>query len=137
MKKILLIILVFFLGACSTGVTNLQSINYSEFKDLTENKEEFILEIIQDGCSYCNSFKPVLEEALKETDLQAKVLNLSYMSDEERKEFMEDLELNNFGTPSVFFFREGQEISSLKRLSGASYTKEEVIEKFKANGFSK
>lgn len=137
MKKIIVLLLsVLFISACGSNIENLETISFKQFKNLIETKESFILEVKQDGCQYCSSFSPKLKAALVETNLTAKSLNISNMSEAEYDEFKELLALTNFGTPTVFFIRDGVEISSLKRIVG-DQDKNFVIEKFKSNGFIK
>lgn len=137
MKKIIVLLLsVLFISACGSNIENLETISFKQFKNLIETKESFILEVKQDGCQYCSSFSPKLKAALVETNLTAKSLNISNMSEAEYDEFKELLALTSFGTPTVFFIRDGVEISSLKRIVG-DQDKNFVIEKFKSNGFIK
>lgn len=137
MKRIIFLLMsVLLITACSSNDETLETINFKDFKNLIEEKESFILEVKQDGCQYCTSFSPKLTSALIESDLKAKSLNISKLTQNEFEEFKELLSLSNFGTPSVFFIRDGIEVSSLKRISGDK-EKEYIIAKFKSNGFIK
>ena len=57
MKKILrllpIFILIILVSGC--GSSNIKEISYTELEKKLENKESFILEVVQDGCHNCES----------------------------------------------------------------------------------
>lgn len=136
MKKILLLFLVFFLVACGVQESRLEEINYKDFKKAVDNKESFILEIVQEGCVHCNNVRPTLIAALEEANLKAKVLDVGRLNQDERLKFADFFELSGFSTPTVFFIRDGTEFSSLKRIVGGGHDKEFILEKFESTGFT-
>ena len=135
MKKfkflIILFLGIFLLSGCQND-GYLVSINYSDFKDMQENKENFFVEIVQDGCSYCSAFTPKLKEVLNEYKIKGYQLNLSELSSEELKEF--NLSFGSPGTPTTIFFTDGKELSKLQRISG-NVSKLKIISKLEANGY--
>lgn len=127
-KFIFIIVGILLLTGCSKS--NISEITYDEYEKLIKNEETFILEVMQDGCSACESFKPTLEKVLKEYDIKIKSINTSKLTEEE---------LNTFsisGTPTVIFYINGKEETKAARLIG-SVNKDKVISKFKASGFIK
>lgn len=128
LKFIFIITLILLVTGCSNS--NIDKISYKEYEKLRENKETFILEVTQKYCSACQSFKPKLEEVLKEYNLKAKEISLDTLSEEE----IESLGIS--GTPTVIFYINGEEETTAARLIGSS-NKEKIISKFKASSFIK
>lgn len=138
MKKTLFLILliipllVIITGCGKDNSKYLNSISFNKLNTLIENKETFILEIVQDGCSFCSEFAPRFKSVLSEYKVHAKVLNVSNLSEKEYKEFE-----NIFGsvkTPTVIFMEDGIEKTKINRLVGAA-SKKEIIRKLKQNGY--
>lgn len=136
MKKILTIILLVLSLGIITGCGNssVKEISFKELETSLKNKETFILEIVQDGCSNCESFSPKFEKILKNNNLQAKQINLSKLTEEDSNS------LNNIysttGTPTVIFITKGSEESISKRIVG-NVSSEKIISKLKTAGYIK
>lgn len=112
-QLILLVITVFTL----TGCTNyLQKINYKELEKMIDNKETFILEITQDGCSHCEEFTPRLKSILEENKIKAYNLNITYIEEKDYEKLDEKYNLK--GTPTTMFFKNGKELIN-SRLTGS------------------
>ena len=64
MKKVLNLSIVIMLLLLITGCSKsyMTEISYSEYQELLDNKETFILEIMRTDCSACISFKPKIKE---------------------------------------------------------------------------
>lgn len=137
MKKILLsitlVLSVFLLSACSNS-GSISEIKYPDFQKKLANKESFILEVIQDGCSYCSEFSPKFDKVLTKYEIRAFSLNLTDLSDVERKEFNNNYQIS--GTPSVLFFKDGTESSILNRING-NKDEDTIVSKLKTNGYIK
>ena len=132
-KKILLVVLfVFLLSGC--GKNNLKELSFSEFKTKLNNKDTFFVEIVQDGCSHCHNFTPVLKEVLNEYDVVGYQLNMSNLSEEEMEEF--DSMYTVTGTPTTIFIKNGVETSIMSRING-EVTKDKIISKLKQNEYIK
>ena len=97
---------------------------------LIENKETFILEVMQTGCSHCTDIKPKLEKVTKDYNIEIKYINLTKMSKEDK----EELGIN--GTPTILFYNNGVEETVASRISGDRPI-DYIVSKFKANGFIK
>lgn len=139
MKKLALLIGTLTLFICITGCdvkkeTRLIEITYKEFKEKVDNKETFFVEIIQTGCSACESFAPKYKEVLKEYNLISYQLNFTNMSEEDYQNFNKDW--NVAGTPTVIFITDGTEITTLQRIT-SNIAKSKIISKLKSNGYIK
>ena len=136
MKKLLLsfvmLLSILFLSACSSD--SVSEISYANFQKKLANKETFMVEVIQDGCSYCSEFAPVFSKVLSDYNLDAYSINLTNLAEAERKEFNNNFQIN--GTPCVLFFKEGEESSILNRING-NQPKDKIVEKLKLNEYIK
>lgn len=135
MKKLLKLISVFIVVLLVSGCSsNVKEITYNELEKKLENRESFILEIVQDGCSNCESFSPKFNEVLKEYEIKAVSINLTNITQEE------NTKLNNMynisGTPTVIFIEKGEEPSISRRIVG-DISKDKIISKLKIAAYIK
>ena len=128
-KYLLIGILALILTGCSSSKV-ITDIDYSKLEEIIDNKESFILEVVQTGCSHCEEFSPRFKAVLKTNDEEAYSLNLYNMTDEERKKFNE-LTTSVSGTPTVLYFEDGKETSH--KINGAVSNEKikEFLEKIK------
>jgi len=139
MKKIFISIIVLttllltFTG-CSSKESHLVKITLNEFKEKIANKESFPLFIGNDGCSHCVSYKPVLESVLDEYNITVYHLDNSELTEDEYKEFKTYLNIS--GTPTLAFIVNGDEETTLNRITGEA-TRTTTVQKFKNNGYIK
>lgn len=148
MKKLLkyftlfIIPLVFIIGCENTSKNenekaqneeHLKTITYDELKEKISNKDTFILEVVQTGCPNCTEFTPVFTKVLEENNIVAYSINLTnFDKDEDFNAFQE--EYNVSGTPTVIFFKDGSETSTMRRLVG-NQDESIIISKLKSNGY--
>ena len=129
MKKVIVITLVFVVILMLTGCTSnskvIKEISYSDLEDKIANKDSFILEVIQTGCSHCEEFSPRLKAMLKEEKIDAYSLNLYNLKDDELEKFNK-LTTSVSGTPTVLYYKDGKETNN--RLYGA--VSDEKIKEF-------
>ena len=123
-KYLLIGILAIFLTGCSNSNV-ITDIDYSKLEEMIDNKESFILEIVQTGCSHCEEFSPRFRAVLKTNNKEAYSFNLYNMTEEESKKFSE-LTTSVSGTPTVLYFEDGKETSH--KINGA--VSNEKIEEF-------
>lgn len=138
MKKIkilsLILLFVLILTGCSKESKYLVEISYNEFKQKIANNETFFVEVMQDGCTYCELFTPKLEKILAENQVTGYKLNMSKLTEDEHEEF--SLNFGDDGTPTTIFLTEGKELSKLQRITG-NVSESKIISKLKGNGYIK
>ena len=120
-----------FITGCN-NVNTITEINYSDLEKMIDNKESFILEIVQTGCSHCQEFTPRFQAVLKTNDIKAYSLNLYNLTEEESDKFNELTTIS--GTPTVLFFEDGKETSN--RIYGA-VNNEKIEDHLKDGGYIK
>ena len=108
--------------------TNIQNIIKMQEKDKT-----FILYIKQTNCEHCKVFTPRFLSVLKKHNLKAYALNLTDLSEKDKKKYDDMFEIE--GTPTVLFYNEGEE-NKLIRIEG-EVTKDKIESKLKSAGFIK
>lgn len=133
-KIFLLLISITVLAGCTSKDKNMIEISLDDFKGKLANKESFVLYVGNDGCSACNSYIPTLESVIKEYNITIYHLDNSKLSSKEFAEFTTYLNIS--GTPTVAFIKNGEEETTLNRITGVT-SEERTIEKFKTNGYIK
>ncbi len=131
LKYFLLVVFIISITGCSK---NVDKISYKDLEELLNNKETFILEVVQDGCHNCESFEPKFEKILKEYNLNAKMINLTSLTKEDNNK-LSNL-FNVSGTPTIIFIENGEEKQISKRIVG-DVSKDKVISKLKTAGYIK
>lgn len=137
MKKILKLIIVAFIMILLSGCSNkshIKEITLDEFKEKIANKETFAIYIGNENCSHCISYKPVLESVLDEYDITIYHIDNSKLDNKEYALFRTYINIS--GTPTVAFITNGEEETTLNRITGEA-TKEATINRFKSNGYIK
>jgi len=129
---LIIAIIVLALFLLLNNKSYMKKISYNEYKELIENKETFILEIMRTDCSACINFKPKIEEVAKEYKIEIKYINTDDLSKEEYDKLALDTGIT--GTPTVIFYNDGIEKTKSSRING-SVSVDKIISKFKANGF--
>lgn len=129
-KKIIFLVMlvgVLLLTGCKNSINSVKEIDFATLQSKIDNKETFILEVIQTGCSHCEEFSPRLRSVLANYDLTAYSINLSNLTEDEKNKLYEITEIS--GTPTVCFFKKGNE-EIMNKIVGAVSNKE-VITKLK------
>lgn len=136
MKKVVklgvLVICLLLLTGCQKDY--MKEISYKEYKELLENKETFILEIMRTDCSACINFKPKITEVANSYKVEVKFINTDHITDDEADTLFSETGVT--GTPTVIFYKDGVEETVSSRING-SVSKDRIISKFKTNGFIK
>lgn len=137
MKKILkfsvFIICLLLITGCGQS-KYLKEINYKKYKELINNKESFILEIMRTDCSACQDFKPKLVSVINKYKIEVKYINTDHLSKKDLDKLYEETGID--GTPTVIFYTKGEEETKASRING-SVSEEKLISKFKANSYIK
>ncbi len=136
MKKKIFLMAIFFLAiftltGCGMQSTSIEEINLDTLKEKIENKDSFILEITQTGCSHCAEFSPRLQSILSDHQITGFSLNIADLTEEEQEEFNDIIEVR--GTPTTVFFVDGEE-DTTHRLVGA-VSNSEVESRLKDTGY--
>ena len=84
----LLFVLCFLVVGCGKTTNYLNSITYKEFSNKISNKDSFVLEIVQTGCSNCTEFSPKFKSVLEENKVVAYSLNLTDLSQKDAEKFL-------------------------------------------------
>ena len=127
--SILLIILISFLIICNLNSGGkLIKLSYKEVQNKIDNKETFVLVLSQSTCSHCADYKPKLINIAKENNIN--IYYLDYDTDTYDTEKI--LKFFNFdgGTPTTFFYKDGEELSLMDRISG-DVSKQTLLNKLK------
>lgn len=98
------------------GEAGFTEITYSDYEAKMANKEAFLVVIVQDGCSHCANFKPVVEEVANEYKLPCYYLNLTNLTQEESAALGESnsyLRNNQWGTPTTLFMYGNDVVDSI------------------------
>lgn len=134
MKKIKLLVLSLILIFTTIGCTSgkIESINYSKYEEMLNNKNTFAIEIMSSNCPHCESLKPKLTTVVKENNINLKQLDVSKLTDDEKKSLREHI--GALSTPQIIFYINGEEQSTKTRIVG-DVSKDKLIEKFKENDY--
>ena len=113
---------------------HIKEIDFNELKNMVNSKKTFALYVGNEECSHCMAYMPTLKEVLDEYDIYIYHLDNSKLSEDEHSDMLKYINIS--GTPTIAFFKKGEEESTLDRIVGET-SKEETIEKFKLNGYIK
>lgn len=136
MKRFLILcscVMMLFLTGCGNKITTYEEINYSEYSNLIEAQEDFILYLGSSNCSHCASFKPTLEKIIEEHQLDVKYIDVFTLSEKEYAVLQNKTKLQ--GTPTVVFVEDGVVQTSPKIVGAVEYSV--ALEKFKESGYVK
>jgi len=136
MKKMLILfgcLMTIFLTGCGNKITTYEEINYSDYTNLIESKEDFILYLGSASCSHCLNFKPTLEKIIKKYQLDVKYIDVYALTEKEYAVLKNKTKLQ--GTPTVVFIEDGVVQTSPKIVGAVEYSV--ALEKFKESGYIK
>ena len=132
LKAIVLLFVVTIMFCGCSKEERIVEISLDEFKEKMANKESFVLYVGNEGCSHCISYRPVLEQVLEDYDITIYQIDNSKLDNSEFAEFRTYVNIS--GTPTVAFITDGEEESTLNRITG-EVSRETTIERFKSNGY--
>ena len=132
LKAIVLLFVVTIMFCGCSKEERIVEISLDEFKEKMANKESFVLYVGNEGCSHCISYRPVLEQVLEDYDITIYQIDNSKLDNSEFAEFRTYVNIS--GTPTVAFIADGEEESTLNRITG-EVSRETTIERFKSNGY--
>ena len=111
--------------------SNIKQLNLKEVESKLKQKESFILLLTGTTCPHCLNYKPVLNEVLKEYNLEVYELDVWALTKEEKEKLKQIFNVG--GVPTTLFIVNGQE-DETKRLVG-NKPKETIIAYLKDNGY--
>ena len=112
--------------------TLVYEINMQQLEEKINNKDTFILVMTQTGCVHCQSYLPTIKKVSREYGVTFYVLNGAKLSKEEYNR-LNDI-ANISGTPATIFIVDGEEKTTLNRLTG-SIEKSRLVEKLISEGY--
>ena len=110
------------------GNLGINEITYAEYEDKIDSEKPFIVMIVNDGCSYCEMFIPVMTEVTTEYNIPVYSLNLALLTGDEYNSLSNSnsyLKRNDWGTPTTLLMQGKNVIASL-----AGYTEKESLVSF-------
>lgn len=111
----------------------LKEINYSDLKAMLDSKESFILLASQTWCPHCQNYKPILNNALNDNKIDAYVIELDLLDEEDYYAAFDLLSID--GTPVTLFIDKGIEKVSNRIYGESNY--DNVVSKLKSAGYIK
>ncbi len=131
---ILIAIIVTFSFIGNNKEKYLKEINYIEYVEKVHNNDTFILYVKQTDCPHCIKFTPKFNNILEKYKVEAFVINLTELEQEEKELFIKELSVNS--TPTVLFFENGVELGSFSRIVGVR-SDDYIINKLKQHDYIK
>jgi predicted bacteriocin transport accessory protein len=146
MKKKLMYILIFLLvvgifviffianktSNKNSASDNVVFIDVSTLEKKIENKDTFVLVLTQDGCSHCQNYAPVLESVAEKYNFKIYDLNLTNVDSSEVSRLNKIANVS--GTPTTIFYKDGEEETTLNRISGET-TEDKLVAKLIKLGY--
>ena len=136
-KKVNKIIIVMFFMFIFTGCSSLKTydeITYSDYKQMVDDKESFILFIGSSQCSHCTNYKKTLNNVIKKYNVDIKYIDIASLDDDDLSAFKSHVSFS--GTPTTIFISKGKEKNHYNRIVGdQDYSG--VVEKLEKNGYIK
>lgn len=136
MKKIFLcmIAVLSFITGCGSKLTTYEEIEYDEFIEKIENKDDFVLFIGSATCQHCDVFKETVKSVVKNYQIKIYYIDINKFSEQQTNKFK--TYINFSATPTTVFIYNGDEKTTYNRINGnLSYDK--VIDKLTKAGFIK
>ena len=120
------------LPATVVGEAGTHTITYSDYEEMMNSENPFLMIIIQDGCGYCEAYEPIVEEVANEYAIPVYYLNLTSLSKEESTKLNKSnsyLRTQSWGTPTTLFMYKDNVIDSI----GQYADKDEFVKFVKEN----
>lgn len=98
------------------GEPGINEITYVEYEDKIDSGKPFIVMIVNDGCSYCEMFVPVMTEVAEEYSIPVYSLNLAILTSDEYNYLSNSnsyLKRNEWGTPTTLLMQGKTVIDSI------------------------
>lgn len=116
------------------GNPGINEITYSEYEEKINNEETFLVMIVNDGCSYCEMFIPVMTEVANEYSIPVYSLNLANLTSDEYNSLSNSnsyLKRERWGTPTTLLMQGKTVIDSIggyvEKENLVSFVKENIV----------
>ena len=116
------------------GNPGINEITYSEYEEKINNEETFLVMIVNDGCSYCEMFIPVMTEVANEYSIPVYSLNLANLISDEYNSLSNSnsyLKRERWGTPTTLLMQGKTVIDSIggyvEKENLVSFVKENIV----------
>lgn len=134
MKKVLLFIMtILIITGCRNKIKSYDEINYKEYSNLIEQKQDFILYIGSATCSHCQEFTPTLKKVIKKYQLDIKYIDISKLEEKEYAILKNKTKVQ--GTPTIVFIHKGVVDSGSDNKIQGSVSIDEVEKMLKKKGY--
>lgn len=110
------------------GEVGLNEISYSEYEEMVNNDDTFVVVIERTGCGYCQQYMPLMEEVAKENKIAVTYINTDNLTEDEFNKLSTTnkyLKKNKWGTPTTLFMVGDRIVDSI-----SGYVDKDSIEKF-------
>ncbi|MBR1416665.1 MAG: thioredoxin family protein [Bacilli bacterium] len=93
----------------------IENIDMKTIKQLFKTSKKSILVLVKDGCIYCEQYLPILEEVLKEFNMNAYKVNISTLNEEDFDILYDYLDYE--GTPTTYIIQNSKVLHTLTGLT--------------------
>lgn len=110
------------------GEVGLNQITYSQYKEMVDNGDAFVVIIERAGCTYCQMYMPIVEEYVNEKKIAINYIDTDTLTEEEFQELSTKnnyLKRKNWGTPTTLFMLGDRVIDSI-----GGYVEKSKVEEF-------
>ena len=114
------------------GEPGINEITYAEYEDKIDSGKPFIIMLVNDGCTYCEKFIPVMTEVVEEYSIPVYSLNMAILTSDEYNSLSNSnsyLKRNEWGTPTTLLMQGKTVIDSI----GGYVEKETLIDFMEKN----
>ena len=111
------------------GEVGLNQITYSDYENMVNNGDAFVLVIEREGCSYCQLYMPIVEEYAKEVGVSINYIDTDTLTEEEFELLSTKnsyLKKTQWGTPTTLFMLGNRVIDAI----GGYVEKETIVDFF-------
>lgn len=123
---------IYFITKKNDNDSFVHKISVSELKEKINNKESFVLVYTQDTCSHCKAYMPTLESVGKQYKINFYDVSSTGLKNDDLN-YLKQV-ANTSGTPTTIFIVNGEEKSTLDRLSG-NVEEYKLVERLKKMGY--
>lgn len=91
-----------------SGEVGSNQISYSDYKEMVDNNENFIVIIERSGCGYCQMYMPIVSEVANEKKIAITYIDTDTLTQEEYNALSTEnsyLKRNRWGTPTTLFMQ--------------------------------